>query len=139
MQIDTYQTISQICVSHPVFSELHPSPVKKKKSHSNKADWKMHVSNNRASFWSNNKNTFYERFEIVQNMMEYSVYIFTMNMYLRNTQEWIFSSKDYKTKPKKKKPIKYINKNNIITSNTFNNLGLKQNLTFWWCRGLSIA
>lgn len=111
----------------------------KRKSHSNKADWKMHVSNNKASFWSNNKNTFYERFEIVQNMMEYSVYIFTMNMYLRNTQEWIFSSKDYKTKQKKKKPIKYINKNNIITSNTFNNLGLKQNLTFWWCRGLSIA
>lgn len=32
MQIDTYQTISQICVSHPVFSELHPSPVKKKKA-----------------------------------------------------------------------------------------------------------
>lgn len=62
----------------------------------------MHVSNNKASFWSNNKNTFYERFEIVQNMMEYSVYIFTMNMYLRNTQELIFSSKDYKTKPKKK-------------------------------------
>lgn len=116
-----------------------PLQLKKKKSHSNKADWKMHVSNNKASFWSNNKNTFYERFEIVQNMMEYSVYIFTMNMYLRNTQEWIFSSKDYKTKPKKKKPIKYINKNNIITSNTFNNLGLKQNLTFWWCRGLSIA
>lgn len=50
-----------------------------------------------------------------------------------------FSTKDYKTKPKKANKIKYINKKNIITSKTFNNLGLKQNLTFWWCRGLSIA
>lgn len=41
-----------------------------------------------------------------------------------------FFQQRLQNKTKKKKPIKYINKNNIITSNTFNNLGLKQNLTF---------
>lgn len=77
--------------------------------------------------------SFYFRIEFVK--IGIYTHVFIMNKYLRYNQEWIFPAEI----TKKKKPTKYINKNNSITSKTFNYLGFKQNLTFWWCRGLSIA
>lgn len=107
----------------------------KKKGQANKAGWKMHVSNNKSSFWSNNKTHSIILFYVKFVKIGIYIHVFIMNKYLRYNQEWIFPAEI----TKKKKPTKYINKNNSITSKTFNYLGFKQNLTFWWCRGLSIA
>lgn len=64
--------------------------------------------------------SFYFRIEFVK--IGIYIHVFIMNKYLRYNQEWIFPAEITK---KKKKPTKYINKNNSITSKTINYLGFK--------------